>query len=95
MCGITKVFVVFLSDNTPMRRMAIRAGMAVSTVDGESHAGRELSAATAEELAHWYAEESLAHSRYFGTLGIVHWGSLANRSEGTLPQSSKVLAPTV
>lgn len=95
MCGIAKVFVVFLSDNTPMRRMASRAGMAVSTVDGESHAGRELSAATAEELAHWYAEESLSHSRYFGTLGIVRWGSLVSRSEGTISQPSEVLAPTV
>lgn len=94
MCGVAKVFVLFLSDNTPMRRMALRAGMAVSTVDGESHAVRALSAATAEELAHWYAEENLSHGRYFGTLGIVRWGSLLNRSEATIPQPAEVLAPT-
>ncbi len=95
MCGTAKVFVLFLSDNTPMRRMASRAGMAVSSVDGESHAVRELPAPRAEELAHWFMEESLSHSRYFGTLGFVRWGSLLNRSASTIPQPSKVLAPPV
>src|SRR5674476_991397 len=42
MCGAKKVFVMFLSDNTPMRRMALRAGMSVQTANGESHAAREL-----------------------------------------------------
>ena len=51
-CGIGKVFVLFLADNTPMRRMACRAGMAVSSVDGEARAARELPAPSAEELAH-------------------------------------------
>ena len=68
-CGIRKVFVMFLSDNTPMRRMASRAGMAISSVDGESHAERELSAASADDLARWLIEEGLSHSGYFGTLG--------------------------
>jgi len=95
MCDITKVFVMFLSDNTPMRRMAVRAGMTVNTVDGESLATRELPAPTAEELAHWYAEESLAHSRYFGTLGLVRWGSCLNPSEAAIPRPSEDLASTV
>jgi GNAT superfamily N-acetyltransferase len=95
MCGITKVFVMFLSDNTPMRRMASRAGMALSTVDGESHASLELPAPSAEELAHWLAEENLSHSRYFGTLGIHGWRALSNRPAEADTQSSKVLAPTV
>jgi GNAT superfamily N-acetyltransferase len=34
MCGVRKVFVMFLSDNIPMRRMANRAGMSVRSVDG-------------------------------------------------------------
>lgn len=79
MCGIRKVFVMFLSDNTPMRRMAIRAGMALSSIDGEAYAERELPAPSAEELARWYLGESLAHSRYFGTLGFARWRALANR----------------
>jgi GNAT superfamily N-acetyltransferase len=95
MCGVAKVFVLFLSDNTPMRRMASRAGMAVSSVDGESHAARELPAPSAEELAHWFMEESLSHSRYFGNLGIVRWGSLVNRPASTIPQPLQVLTPTV
>ena len=95
MCGMAKLFVLFLSDNTPMRRMASRAGMAVTTVDGESHAARELPSPSAAELAHWFMEESLAHSRYFGTLGFVRWGSLLNRCASTIPQPPRVLAPAV
>ncbi|OGA36048.1 MAG: hypothetical protein A3F75_14920 [Betaproteobacteria bacterium RIFCSPLOWO2_12_FULL_64_23] len=71
MCGIEKVFVLFLSDNTPMRRMAVSAGMALSSVDGEARAARELPAPSAEELAHWFIEEALSHGGYFGTLGPV------------------------
>jgi GNAT superfamily N-acetyltransferase len=48
MCGAKKVFVMFLSDNTPMRRMALRAGMSVQTANGESHAARELLPASAQ-----------------------------------------------
>ena len=48
MCSAKKVFVMFLSDNTPMRRMALRAGMSVQTADGESHAARELLPASAQ-----------------------------------------------
>ena len=80
LCGIHKVFVMFLSDNTPMRRMAIRAGMELSVADGEAYAVRELSPPSADELARWYLEEILSHSRYFGTLGITGWGSLAHPS---------------
>lgn len=81
MCGVRKVFVMFLSDNTPMRRMATRAGMALSSADGEAQAQLELAAPSAQELAQWFIEESLSHGGYFGTLGIVHWGALATRSE--------------
>lgn len=42
--GVKRVFVMFLSDNTPMRRMARRAGMRVETDGGESYAARELPA---------------------------------------------------
>jgi len=92
MCGVRKVFVMFLSDNTPMRRMAARAGMALSSADGEAHAALELAPPSAQELAQWFFEESLSHGGYFGTLGIVHWGSLVNQSETAAPQAPKVPA---
>jgi len=93
MCGARKVIVMFLSDNAPMRRMAGRAGMAVSSVDGEAHAARELPAPSAEELALWFMEENLSHGGYFGTLGFLRWGSLVNRSASTTPRPLKDLAP--
>lgn len=89
MCGVRKVFVMFLSDNTPMRRMATRAGMAVTSFDGEAHAERELPAPSAEELAQWYVDESLSHGGYFGTLGIARWDALVKRSEAMLPEPLK------
>lgn len=95
MCSAKKVFVMFLSDNTPMRRMALRAGMSVQTADGESHAARELLPASAQELTRWFLEEGLAHSEYFSTLGMAQWGSLADRSAATTPKRIGALAPTV
>lgn len=95
MCGVGKVFVVFLSDNTPMRRMASRAGMVVVTVDGESHAAMELPAPSAEELARWFLDESLAHSRYFSTLGVLRWGTFLTRSARATPPARKLPATTV
>ena len=95
MCGVGKVFVVFLSDNTPMRRMASRAGMVVVTVDGESHAAMELPAPSAEELARWFLDESLAHSRYFSTLGVLRWGSFLTRPARATPPARKLPATTV
>jgi GNAT superfamily N-acetyltransferase len=94
MCGVRKVFVMFLSDNTPMRRMAMRAGMAVSTIDGEAHAVRELPAPSADELSRWFIEEGFAHGEYFGTLGLVRWDALLNRpASNTTAQSPQDLAP--
>jgi hypothetical protein len=95
MCGVRKVFVMFLSDNTPMRRMAVRAGMSVSSVDGEAHAERELPAPSAEELTRWFIQEGLSHSGYFGTLGMAEWGSLVERSASTTCERIGALAPTV
>lgn len=83
MCSVAKVFVQFLSDNTPMRKMASRAGLSVDTVDGESYAARELAEPSSEELAHWHMEENLSRGGYFGTLGLPRWGLLADRSANT------------
>ena len=94
-CGASKVFVMFLSDNTPMRRMALRAGMSVQTADGESHAERDLLPASVQELTHWFLEEGLAHSGYFSTLGFAQWRSLAGCSPSTPPKPLRVPAPTV
>jgi GNAT superfamily N-acetyltransferase len=95
MCGARTVFVMFLSDNTPMRRMALRAGMSVQTADGESYAARELPHASAQELTRWFLEESLAHSRYFNALGLARWGPLLDRSAASVRKRLRALAPTV
>lgn len=79
MCGVGKVFVLFLSDNTPMRKMALRGGMSVGTADGESHAARQLPPASALEITRWFLEESLAHSKYLSTLEIARWNALLDR----------------
>ena len=75
-CGVRKVLVMFLSENTPMRRMAKRAGMLQETDVGESYASRELLAPNAEELARWFIDEAIAHSKYFSILGIERWGTV-------------------
>ena len=95
MCGVKKVFVMFLSDNTPMRRMALRAGMSVQTADGESHAARELLPASAQELTRWFLEEGLAHNGYFSTLGLAQWGSLVDHSASTTCKRIGAVAPAV
>lgn len=92
-CGIGKVFVMFLSDNTPMRRMAISAGMAVSIADGEAYAEREMQVPSAQELAQWFMQESASQGEYFGTLGVVGWGSLAAPSANSPEEPLKALPP--
>jgi GNAT superfamily N-acetyltransferase len=94
MCGARKVFVIFLADNTPMRRMAGRAGMAISSVDGEAQAERDLPSPSADQLARWYLEESLSHGGYFGTLGIARWSSLVNGSADATLRPDRVPAAT-
>lgn len=93
MCGVGKVFVMFLADNTPMRKMAVRAGMAVSSVDGEAHAARELPAPSAEELSRWFIDEGLTRGEYFATLGSVRSGSLVSRPASDPPRPPQALAP--
>jgi len=95
MCGVRKVFVMFLSDNTPMRRMAARADMTISAADGESYAERMLPAATAKELARWYLEESLSHSEYFGVLGLFGWRSLFGKRARAPEESGKHTATSI
>jgi GNAT superfamily N-acetyltransferase len=48
-CGRKKVLVIFLADNTAMRRLAARAGMRITTEGGEAYASRELAATGAAE----------------------------------------------
>jgi GNAT superfamily N-acetyltransferase len=95
MCGANKVFVMFLSDNTPMRKMALRAGMSVQTEDGESYAARELLPASAQELSRWFLEEGFAHSGHFSTLALAQWGAFVHRSAPTKLEPISALTPTV
>src|SRR5471030_251272 len=90
-CGVRKVLVMFLSENTPMRKMAKRAGMLVETDDGEAYAAQELLAPNAEELASWFIDEAIAHSRYFSILGIERWGTVAIQPKSATPQMRKTL----
>ena len=64
--GVGKAFVLFLANNTPMRRMASRAGMTLDLGDGEAHAVLELPAPSADELARWALEESLCYAGHCG-----------------------------
>ncbi len=59
MRGIRKVFVTFLADNTPMRRMAIRAGMLVQTVSIEAYASRDILPPNADDIRQWAIDEAL------------------------------------
>jgi len=93
MCGMRKVFVMFLSDNTPMRKMAQRAGMKLSVADGEAYASRELSQPSAEELCSWFVEEGRTHSEYFGSLGLIRWGALLARPASNAAPLPGTLAP--
>ena len=93
MCGMGKVFVMFLSDNTPMRKMAQRAGMKLSVADGEAYASRELSQPSAEELCRWFVEEGRTHSEYFGSLGLIRWGSLLAQPASNAAPLPETLAP--
>ena len=91
-CGIKKVFVMFLSDNTPMRKMAMRAGMPVDTSDGESHAARDVPTPSAEELARWFAEESMAHAEYLAAQGVAQRSSLPDRASSAAPGAARAQA---
>jgi GNAT superfamily N-acetyltransferase len=75
MCGAAKVFVLFSSENTPMRRLASRAGMRIHTEAGESYASRELESVKARDLGQWLVGETVSHGSYFNTLIIARWAS--------------------
>ena len=62
MSGIGKVFVIFPSENTPMRNMARSAEMQVRADGSDAYASRELPVPTADELSHWFMQESVAHA---------------------------------
>jgi GNAT superfamily N-acetyltransferase len=79
-CGVRKVHVMFLSEYTPMRKLAIRAGMQMRRDGGETYASLRLEAPRAEELVRWFVEDSFSHGGYFSTLMMARWGSLVDMS---------------
>jgi GNAT superfamily N-acetyltransferase len=89
--GQRRVTVMFMSDNTPMRRLAVRAGMRVTTDGSECNAFRELDAPTQEEVTRWALEDGYSHSQYFSALMIARYGSLAAQSAATMVPISKSL----
>ncbi len=92
-CGIKRVFVMFLSDNTPMRKMATRAGMPVETADGESHAAREVPPPSAEDLARWFAADGMAYTGYLNAQGAEQRNSLPDRPPSPVPTQVAVRTP--
>ncbi len=95
MCGAHNVFVMFFAENTPMRKMAIRAGMRVQTCEGEAYASRELPGASAQDLTRWFMEEEFAHGGYFATLGIARWRSLVTPAPAAAPKLIKAPSANV
>lgn len=87
LCGVRKVFVMFLSDNTPMRKMASRAGMSVHTEDGESYAARELPLPGAESAGRGFDAASLSRGGVFGIPGISAMRLLVDKSSGKLAET--------
>jgi GNAT superfamily N-acetyltransferase len=81
-CGVRKVYVIFVSDNTPMRKMASRAGMPVHTEDGESHAARELPLPGAESAGRRFDAASSARGGYSGIAGLPATRLLVDQSNG-------------
>ena len=57
MRGVRRVFVTFLADDAPMRRMAIRAGMQVQIARGEAYARRDILPPNAEDISQWAIDE--------------------------------------
>jgi hypothetical protein len=62
MSGIGKVFVIFPSENTPMRNLARSAAMRETAEGSDTYASRNLLAPTAEELSHWFMQDSVVHA---------------------------------
>jgi GNAT superfamily N-acetyltransferase len=84
MGGIRKVVVMFLSDNTPMRKLATRTGMLVKADGAETYASLELAVPSNAEFNRWFIEEAIAHSEYFSFLGTERRDSLVNHSNSTV-----------
>jgi GNAT superfamily N-acetyltransferase len=76
MSGARTVMVMFLSENTPMRRLAARVGMKIRAEGTEAYASLALEAPAAAELTRWYMEEGFAHGEYFSALASARWGSI-------------------
>jgi len=90
MCGMRKVFVLFLADNTPMRKLALHAGMRLKDDGGAVRASCELAAPSAGEFNQWFIEEAIAHSGYFSVLGRERCHSLVHPRGSKLPRLPKV-----
>jgi GNAT superfamily N-acetyltransferase len=91
-CGVRKAVVLFLANNTPMHKLASRAGMHIRSGDGDSFGERNLRAPNPIELAQWFLEEEFAHGGHFTTLNIARWRSLVTGADTTPPRLLKALS---
>lgn len=76
MCGLREAFVMFLWENAPMRRLAVRAGMAITCEGSEGYGRRLLERPNGAELARWCVEDIASHGEHFATSMIARGGSL-------------------
>lgn len=76
MHGLQTVYVMFLSENTPMRRLAVRAGMGITRASTEFRGWKALEPASAAELVRLCVEDAVANGEHFGTLMMARYGAL-------------------
>ena len=82
-CGLHEVYVMFLPENTPMRKLALGARMSITTEDAVSYARRALDAPSAAELALWCTENMVSHGEHFLTVLIAGWDSVLKNAAST------------
>lgn len=87
MCGLRAVYVMFLSENTPMRRLATRGGMYITRDGTECRGWRPLKPPTGAELARWCIDDAVSHGEHLATLIIAQCGAVMNNGmkASTLP----------
>lgn len=78
--GVREVYVMFLSENTPMCRLAMRAGMSIVRESTESRAWKAVEPPTAADLVRLCVEDAVAHGEHFGTLMMARYSAFMNNN---------------
>lgn len=78
--GLRAVYVMFLSENTPMCRLAVQAAMTITRESTESRGWKALEPPTAADLVRFCVEDAVAHGEHFGTLMMARYGAFMNNN---------------